>query len=138
MSQWGSQQDQLNGLPESAAGGGAGEVAREVRAQAKTVGASARERAIRLADDRRGGLAEGLRHIADRLEEVAHEPESGKQLEPVLGQIAGVTRKVADALHDKPANELFDMAKRAARERPALVVAGCFALGFFGARLLRE
>jgi len=115
-----------------------GEVSSEVKEQAKKIEKTVRERALELAEARRGSVASGLHHLAGRIEEVAHDPENGREVEELARYTADMTHRVADVLKNKPSEELLEMTRRGIRERPALCVAGFFALGFLGARLLRE
>jgi hypothetical protein len=51
---------------------------------------------------------------------------------------ARYVRRAGDLLDEKSADELIAKVRSEVRERPGLVLLGMAAVGFFGARLLKE
>ena len=115
----------------------AGDVVEQGKEKAKELGAKASERAIERADSFRGELCDRLDRFADRLEHLGD--ESDDQDLAQLGRLGSrAARGASGLLGRQSTEELLHRARHELRERPALVVAGMAALGFLGARLLRE
>lgn len=82
--------------------------------------------------------------VADKLDDLSsrlHEQLSGKAEEYVQVVTSAADKYVSRAsqlLRDKNSDELIALARDQVRERPLIAAAGFFALGFFGARLLRS
>lgn len=111
--------------------GGGGSVATQGVEQAKKLGSTARRRVFSFADAQKENLfgkADGWIDRVAKLAEGAGVPE----------QSVGRVRDFAGSLKARSTEELIDDVQLQARERPAVFLLGAFALGFLGARLLRD
>jgi hypothetical protein len=98
-----------------------------LRERARRLGEAARERALSTADERKHRVAGQVDDLASRLE------GSGD-----LGaRLSGWLRRAQHAMEDHSAEDLVRMAERQVKAHPAAFLAGCLALGFLGARLVR-
>ncbi len=118
----------------------AGEIASETVEQAQRLGATARERLYRGADERKQTLVRGLDQLAHNIDElgVKSEEEAGDLPVRIAGSAADALRRVSRSLSSQSTEELIDAAGRKIRERPGMFLVGCVALGYLGARLLRR
>jgi hypothetical protein len=118
----------------------AGELATQSIEHAQRLGTAARERLLRGADERKDSLARGLDGLAKNIDEIGEraggEPEDLQRR--AVDRAAQAVRSVSRALSERSAEELIDEAGRQIRQRPGVFLAGCVALGFLGARLLRR
>jgi hypothetical protein len=105
--------------------------------RAHRVVGKARERAYYMADERKGDLAERLDSFADELAKVGG-GAGGEQVDKLAGKAADVIRRASSTLREHTSEELFERVEREVRARPGIVIAGCIALGFLGARLLKD
>ncbi len=108
----------------------------EGKQQVRRLGDAVRERALKTGEQRREQLSQQLGRLAQRLEELAA-PDGGEGV-PYARRAAEMVRRVEGTVGDHSAEELLGMAEDRIRERPGLFLAGCFALGFGVARLLRK
>jgi hypothetical protein len=107
--------------------------------EAKRLTSTTRERLMRNADEKKQTVAERLDDYARRVEENVNRGGDEEGLErQVMDAAAQTLRSVARSLSDHSTEEMIDIAGRKIRERPGLFLAGCVALGFLGARLLRR
>jgi len=108
----------------------------EGREQVRRLGEAVRERAIRTGDERRTQLVDQLGRVAERLQElVSHD---GSEPNEYAKRAADFVRNLERTLGDHSTEELLGMAEDKIRRRPGMFLAGCFALGFGVARLLRK
>ncbi|MGI5860805.1 MAG: hypothetical protein ACOX6T_01980 [Myxococcales bacterium] len=100
----------------------------------------ARKRLLKKADSRKGHLAAELEDLAGTIDNLSASlgARGRRSQQKVASQGASVLRKASVALRDKSSEELLASAKNEVKARPAVYVAGLFALGFLGGRLLRS
>jgi len=127
------------GLREQA-GSKARTYATEGREQARRLGGMARERLVKKAESRKTHLAAELDNFAGTLEEVSRtlENRGDEAQKKIVDRGARLVRKASRQLRDRSTEELFDVAQQQLKRRPELAMAGAFALGFLGLRLLRS
>lgn len=94
----------------------------------------ARERALKQADSQLGRVNEQLRGVTRRLEGASLEAGPEKKL--IEGAVS-VLRSVSDRIEGQNAEQLFNELGRQLRQRPVAAIAGVFALGFLGGRVLK-
>ncbi len=110
----------------------------EARERAKKLGSSAMHKAAGIADSKKHDIASGLRAIAEHLEEASQEEQVDERIESLSSMAAGWVRSASDMLESRSADELIERVQHEMRAHPGFSMAGFFALGFLGARLLRE
>lgn len=115
----------------------AAEVLEQSKEKARELGSKAQERMFSKAEELRGGTAQRLRSFADALEELSH-GDGREELAPVARYASGFVRRAGDLLDQRSAEELIQRARDEVRDRPGLVLLGMAAVGFLGARLLKE
>lgn len=117
-----------------------GEVASSSLEQAQHLGTVAKERFFRGADERRESAARGLDDLARKIDGLAN--EAGGSPDDLQRRLAGsaarAVRSVSRTLSESSAQELIEAAGKKIKERPGIFLAGCVAVGFLGARLLRR
>ncbi|WP_373047239.1 hypothetical protein [Vulgatibacter sp.] len=120
--------------------GKAHDYAAQGKEQARKLGGVARERAIKSADSRKSLVASELDNFAGTLEEVSRTLESrgNESQRKLVDRGAKLVRQASHQLRDRPTEDLLDMAQEQLRARPGAAIAGAFALGFLGMRLLRS
>lgn len=106
-------------------GAGVGEVARQSKKKAFGMKSDVRHYLVRELDSRRETIAQGLRDIAERI--------SDTEENPVAGIVAQVANKASDRLEEHSADDVIQML----RSNPVALLAGCFAVGFLGSRLVK-
>lgn len=121
--------------PETGAAGGVTSEAQEVLSRVTDV---ARNRVVSTLEDKKGLAADGLGGVAEALRETT---ETFRQKEvpavaPVIETAAERVEQLSDYLRSADIGELADEVSRFASRRPAAFLAGAFALGFLGARIL--
>ncbi len=118
----------------------AGEIASQTVEHAQRLGTAARERLLRTADEKKDSLARGLESLAGNIDELGNRVGGGAEdlQRRAVDGAAGAVRGLSRALDGRSTEELIDEAGRQIRQRPGLFLAGCVALGFLGARLLRR
>ena len=107
--------------------GVAPEAPHPLKDQATRLSGAARGRVLSTADEKKGILVEQVAGFARSLE-----GQGG-----VGDKLAGWLREVQNALETRSTEELLQVAERKVKEHPAAFLAGCVALGFLGARLVR-
>lgn len=128
------------GIDSNAGAGSQGKVAHAK----ETVKAKAGEAKAKVAQTAKAKVEERKGEVADRLEGLSaqlHDTLTGKADE-LVGQFAavadGYVTRATQVLREKNSDELLLMARDEFKARPLAIAAGFFALGFFGARLLRS
>ena len=91
----------------------------------------ARQKVISMLDEQKVSICSGLDHLAASLENV-----SGSQRQ-VTSTAADYVRRARSMLSNHSSEELINSAMDQLRARPGAIIAGAFALGFLGARMLR-
>ncbi len=108
----------------------------EGREQVRRLGEAVRDRALKSGEERRTRIVDQLGRLAERLADIGS-PDGG-EANDYARRAADLVRNVERTLGDHSTEELLGMAEDRIRERPGLFLAGCFALGFGVARLLRK
>jgi len=127
------EQSKVTGMPQPAPAPSPIEAGKQ---QVRRLGDALRERALNVGEQRRGKIAGDIGRIAEKLEGLAA-PDGGEGIE-YARRAANVVRRLESTLGDHSTEELLGMAEQRIRRRPGLFLAGCFALGFGAARLLRK
>ena len=96
----------------------------------------ARRKVMEKADAQKSNLSSSLDRLAQSLEDLGG-PDGGPERQ-VGAMAAKYVRRAKDLIDGRSTDELMNMAVSELKERPAAIVAGMFAVGFFGARLLRS
>jgi hypothetical protein len=97
-------------------------------------------RALARTEDKKIAVAAQIATLADKLEGIStggDGSEAGLQV-PLLDRGVGMLRNLQRALDANSTEDLIAKAHDRIRARPEVMVAGCVALGFLGARLLRR
>jgi hypothetical protein len=95
-----------------------------------------RDRVYHQVDGRKEDLIKGLQGFVSTLENASHNADGFSQ--QLLGGAVGYVRKFSDRIENGTTEELVRDARQFIRERPAPFFAGCIAVGFLAARLLKE
>ena len=112
---------------------GVGSVGKE---QVKRFTGVTRDRVYHQIDDRKGDLIKGLQGFVSTLENASQNADGFSQ--QLLNGAVGYVRQVSDRIENGSTEELVRDAKQFIREKPAPFFAGCVALGFLAARILKE
>jgi|GEM_PF-4439930 len=118
-------------------GGGPEDVLHQSKQQVRALGHKAQARVLSRAEAYRGATARKLHAFADALEDLA-EGDGREELGPVARAASGFVRKTGDLVDRRSADELLQRARDTVRERPGMALLGMIAVGFLGARLLKE
>jgi hypothetical protein len=110
---------------------GASSIAHKGKEEFHRLADKAKDRARTEASDVLSKASEKLHGVTQNLDELAVR-------EPMLRKASDGLRKVTQRLDATSPDELIATAKRELRNRPALGLGACFALGFLAARLLKE
>lgn len=121
-------------------GSQASDIAHHGAEQARRLRDSARKRVLREVEERKSTLVAQLESIAKGIEHTAKSGagqggEAGHELADGIGHFV---RRIERLLDQSSTEELLRKAETKVKERPAVLIAGCLALGFLGARLLRS
>jgi hypothetical protein len=95
-----------------------------------------RDRVYHQVDDKKEDLLKGLQGFVSTLENASQNADGLSQ--QVLQGAVGYLRKFSDRIENGTTEELVHEARQFVRERPAPFFAGCIAVGFLAARLLKE
>lgn len=114
----------------------AADIAHAGKERVKELGGITRDRVYDTVDSRKGELVQGLHDFTSTLEKVSREIPSGFARQAVDSAV-GFLHKTTDRIENETTAELLSDAQDRIRERPALFVAGCVALGFFAGRFLK-
>lgn len=95
-----------------------------------------RDRVYHQIDGRKGELIKGLQGFVSTLENASQNADGFSQ--QLLGGAVGYIRKFSDRIEQGTTEELVSDARQFIREKPAPFFAGCIAVGFLAARLLKE
>ena len=100
----------------------------------------AKERAVKKAESRKSHLASELDNFAGTLEEVSRTLESrgDETQKKLVDRGAKLVRQASRQLRERSTEEILDAAERELKRRPGIAMAGAFALGFLGLRMLRS
>ena len=95
-----------------------------------------RDRVYHQVDDRKEDLIKGIQGFVSTLENASQNADGLSQ--QVLQGAVGYIRKFSDRIENGTTEELVHEARQFIREKPAPFFAGCIAVGFLAARLLKE
>ncbi|HLM48101.1 MAG TPA: hypothetical protein VEY88_09055 [Archangium sp.] len=95
-----------------------------------------RDRVYHQVDDRKEDLIKGIQGFVSTLENASQNADGLSQ--QVLQGAVGYIRKFSDRIENGTTEELVTEARQFIREKPAPFFAGCIAVGFLAARLLKE
>ncbi|WNG39161.1 hypothetical protein F0U61_39965 [Archangium violaceum] len=95
-----------------------------------------RDRVYHQVDSRKDELVKGLQGFISTLENASQNADGMSQ--QVLHGAVGYIRKFSDRIENGTTEELMQDARQFVREKPAPFFAGCIALGFLAARILKE
>lgn len=95
-----------------------------------------RDRVYHQVDDRKEDLIKGIQGFVSTLENASKNADGLSQ--QVLQGAVGYIRKFSDRIENGTTEELVTEARQFIREKPAPFFAGCIAVGFLAARLLKE
>ncbi|HEX8435829.1 hypothetical protein [Archangium sp.] len=95
-----------------------------------------RDRVYQQVDSKKGELIKGLQGFVSTLENASQNADGVSQ--QVLGSAVGYIRKFSDRIENDSTEELVRDAQQFIREKPVPFFAGCIAVGFLAARILKE
>lgn len=124
------------GIQGSAHVGMGGGIAEQGKEQMKRVTGATRERVYHQVDSKKGDLIEGLHGLVSTLENASRDSEGLSQ--QVIQHAVGYVRRFSDRIENGSTEELVADARQFIRQRPGAFFAGCLAVGFLAARLLKE
>ena len=110
--------------------GGNGSVATQGVEQAKKLGVSARRRIYSFADEKKESLFGQADGWIEKISKVA----DGTGFDGPVGRV----RDFTETMKSRSTEELVEDLEMQARQRPLYFLLGAFALGFLGARVLRD
>jgi len=111
-----------------------------VKEQAQRLGDAVKHRAFATSDAKKSFLADQVGAFVDKMEGIARPAEgseSGLQ-DQVVERGTAMLRRLHRTLDENSTEELIRKAEQQMKARPGLFIAGCLALGFLGARLVRK
>lgn len=120
--------------------GGTGGLREELRGDAQTMTASAKQRIHSEVDARKGDAASQAKTLSTALNAAASELDGGSGpvwFRSFFEQASQTLQSLADTIEQKDSRQLSSDAKRLARENPTTFLAGCALAGFAAARVLR-
>jgi hypothetical protein len=111
----------------------------ELRADAQQLGSSASNRIHSEIDARKGTAADQAKSVSSAIDRAASEldNETPQWLKSAFEQGAMQVRKFADTLEQKDSRQILSDLETLARNNPGTFLAGCAAVGFAAARVLR-
>jgi hypothetical protein len=110
-----------------------------IKERAQRLASTIKERALATTETKKGVLSEEVGALAQKLDEIATHDEGEARLhEQVASRGARIFRRLQTALQEHSTEDLLARAEQQIKARPGLVIAGCLALGFIGARLVRR
>ena len=111
-------------------------IAAQGKEQVKRFTGVTRDRVYSQVDSRKGELIKNLQGFVSTLENASQNADGFSQ--QLLGGAVGYIRRVSDRIEHGSTEELVRDARHFIREKPAPFFAGCIAVGFLAARLLKE
>ena len=114
----------------------AGGIAQAGKEQVKQLGGVARGRVYQRVDSRKGELVKGLQGLVSTLENASNNEEAA-MVRPLITSAVGLLRRTSDRLENGTTEELIADVQDRVRQRPALFVAGCAAIGFALGRFIK-
>lgn len=114
----------------------AADLAHAGKERVKELSGITRDRVYESVDGHKGDIVRGLHDLTSTLEKASRDIPSGFARQAVDSAV-GFLNKATDRIENETTAELLSDAQDRIRERPALFVAGCVALGFFAGRFLK-
>ena len=114
----------------------AADLASAGKERVKELGGITRDRVYESVDGRKSDIVRGLHDLSSTLEKASRDIPSGFARQAVDSAV-GFLNTTTDRIENETTAELLSDAQDRIRERPALFVAGCVALGFFAGRFLK-
>jgi hypothetical protein len=111
-------------------------IAAQGKEQVKRFTGVTRDRVYHQVDSRKDDLIKNLQGFVSTLENASRNADGFSQ--QLLGGAVGYIRKFSDRIENGTTEELVRDARHFIREKPAPFFAGCIALGFLAARVLKE
>ncbi|NMO19311.1 hypothetical protein HPC49_17470 [Pyxidicoccus fallax] len=108
----------------------------QAKEQVKQLSGVARGRVYQQVDSRKGELVKGIQGLVTTLESVSNNEEAA-MARPLLTSAVGLLRKTSDRLENGTTEELIADVQDQVRQRPALFVVGCAAIGFALGRFIK-
>ena len=106
-----------------------------VKDKASQAGETAKKKLVEKADAQKDQLVSRIEKIAQQLDEIGNNSEGPEG--QIFTRLAGYARQGESMLEGKRVDEIARLAVDELKQRPGLLLAGCFAAGFFGSRLLK-
>jgi hypothetical protein len=114
------------------------ELREELRSDASTITDTAKQRLQSEVDSRKGTAAQQAKSVSSALESAADQlNDSPAWLRSTFQQGAQTLQRFADQIEQKDTRELTRDVQQLARQNPGTFLAGCAALGFAAARVLK-
>lgn len=125
---------------ENPASGPVGHILQQARDVAYKMGEAAQSKVRLQLDEQRHGLADGVEHVSEAVSRAAGtlEQKGHATAADYAERASSLLHEYASWLQDKTLDDLAVELGNAVRRRPALLLAGFFALGFLTARFLKS
>jgi hypothetical protein len=114
---------------------GMSDIAAQGKEQFKRYGGMARDVVFHRADSKKKELVKHLNDFASTLESACQESEG--VVRQAMDATVGYVRRASDRIGQGSSEELLQEAGEKVRERPGVFFAGCLAIGFLAARILK-
>jgi len=111
-------------------------ITEEGKEQMKRFTGATRERVYHQMDDRKEDLIKNLHGFVSTLENASQNAEGFSQ--QLLNGTVGYIRRFSDRIENGSTEDLVRDARQFVREKPLPFFAGCIAVGFLAARLLKD
>jgi len=111
-------------------------IATQGKEQVKRFTGVTRERVYHQVDNKKGDFIKGLQGFVSTLEDASQNADGFSR--QFLNGAVGYIRRFSDRIESGSTEELVRDARHFIRERPAPFFAGCVAVGFLAARLLKD
>ena len=111
----------------------------ELRSDAQQLGSSASNRIHSEVDARKGAAANQVKSVSSAFDKAANELDNDapQWLKSAFEQGATQVRRFADTLEQKDSREILNDLQTLARNNPGTFLAGCAAVGFAAARVIK-
>jgi hypothetical protein len=111
-------------------------IAQAGKEQVKRLGGITRDRVYHQVDGKKEQLVKSLHGVCETLEGLGKDSNLGAA-QPLVDNAVQVIHRVSDRLENGSTEDLVRDAQAQIRQRPAIFIAGCVALGFFAGRFLK-
>lgn len=112
----------------------------QVKEQAKRLTDAVKERVVSTGDDTKGQISEKVGTWVEKLDGIAKPSDGadGGLQEQLVGRGVDMLKRLQRTLDENSTEQLIAKVGQQIKARPGLFMAGCLALGFIGARLVRK